>query len=136
MKILYPVALILFALLSAKKTFSQNNLPYLAKKGTTTQLIVEGKPFIILGGELGNSSATTPQYMQPVWGKLKTMNLNTVLVPVYWELIEAQEGKFDNKKWTIKRHLNGDQTHQGRHVNIPVGQFVTQRVELYLYLYR
>ena len=61
----------------------------------TTQLIVEGKPYIILGGELGNSSATTPQYMQPIWAKLKTMNLNTVLIPVYWELVETQEGKFD-----------------------------------------
>jgi hypothetical protein len=77
------------------KVSSQNTLPYLTKKGTTTQLIVDGKPFIILGGELGNSSATTPQYMQPIWAKLKMMNLNTVLVPVYWELIEAQEGKFD-----------------------------------------
>jgi hypothetical protein len=56
---------------------------------------VEGKPFIILGGELGNSTATTMQYMKPTWAKLKTMNLNTVLVPVYWELIEAQEGVFD-----------------------------------------
>jgi beta-galactosidase GanA len=75
--------------------FSQNALSYLTKKGTTTQLIVDGKPFIILGGELGNSSATTPQYMQPIWSKLKMMNLNTVLMPVYWELIEAQEGTFD-----------------------------------------
>jgi beta-galactosidase GanA len=73
----------------------QQSIPHLIKKGTTTQLIVDGKPFIILGGELGNSSATTPQYMQPIWAKLKVMNLNTVLVPVYWELIEAQEGKFD-----------------------------------------
>jgi beta-galactosidase GanA len=74
---------------------SQNALPYLTKKGNTTQLIVDDKPFIILGGELGNSSATTPQYMQPIWSKLKTMNLNTVLIPVYWELIEAKEGAFD-----------------------------------------
>jgi hypothetical protein len=66
--------------------FSQNTLPYLSKKGTTTQLIVDGKPFIILGGELGNSSATTPQYMQPIWSKLKTMNLNTVLVPVLYPI--------------------------------------------------
>jgi Domain of unknown function (DUF5597)/Glycosyl hydrolases family 35 len=124
----------LFCLFTHIKTaFCQNPIPHLLKKGNTTQLIVEGKPFIILGGELGNSSVMTPQYMQPIWGKLKTMNLNTVLIPVYWELIEAQEGKFDNYKWTIKRHLNGDQTHQGRHVNIPVGQFGTQRVELYLY---
>jgi len=59
------------------------------------QLIVDGKPFIILGGELGNSSATTMEYMQPIWPKLKAMNLNTVLVPVYWELIETVEGEFD-----------------------------------------
>jgi beta-galactosidase GanA len=82
-------------LLASQSLFSQNPLPYLKKQGTTTQLIVEGKPFLILGGELGNSSATTPQYMQPIWAKLKALNLNTVLVPVYWELIEAQEGKFD-----------------------------------------
>lgn len=48
-------------------------------------------------------------------------------------LFKVDEGKFDNNQWTIKRHLNGDQTHQGRHINIPVGQFGTQRVELYLY---
>jgi hypothetical protein len=74
---------------------SQDQIPFFQKKGNTTQLIVDGKPFIILGGELGNSSATSMEYMQPVWSKLKTMNLNTVLIPVYWELIESEEGKFD-----------------------------------------
>ena len=76
--------------------FSQSpTIPHLTQKGTATQLIVDNKPFIILGGELGNSTATTVQNMLTVWPKLKAMNLNTVLVPVYWELIEAQEGKFD-----------------------------------------
>ncbi len=74
---------------------SQSQIPLLTKKGNTTQLIVDGKPFIILGGELGNSTATTLENMQSVWPKLKTMHLNTILVPVYWELIEAEEGKFD-----------------------------------------
>ncbi len=73
----------------------QDQTPFLLNKGNTTQLIVDGKPFIILGGELGNSSATTMEYMQPIWPKLKAMNLNTILVPVYWELIESEEGKFD-----------------------------------------
>lgn len=75
--------------------FSQNKIPFLQKKGSTTQLIVKDKPFIILGGELGNSSATSVEYMQPIWPKLKAMNLNTVLTPVYWEIIENEEGKFD-----------------------------------------
>lgn len=74
---------------------SQTPIPRLAQKGNTTQLLVEGKPFLILGGELGNSSATTMQYMEPVWAKLTAMNLNTVLVPVYWELVEKEEGKYD-----------------------------------------
>ena len=73
----------------------QDQIPFLKKKGNATQLIVAGKPYIILGGELGNSSATSMQYMQPIWPKLKALNLNTVLVPVYWEIIESEEGKFD-----------------------------------------
>src|SRR4030042_2077279 len=73
----------------------QHQIPYLKKQGTTTQLIVDERPFLILGGELGNSSFTSLEYMEPIWPKLKTMNLNTVLAPVYWELIEPVEGKFD-----------------------------------------
>lgn len=70
-------------------------IPQLRQQGNITQLIVKNKPFIILGGELGNSSASTLQSMQPIWEKLKTMHLNTVLIPVYWELLEPQEGTFD-----------------------------------------
>lgn len=74
---------------------TSTEIPHLKKQGTTTQLIVDGKPFIILGGELGNSSFTSVEYMAPIWPKLTKMNLNTVLVPIYWELVEPVEGKFD-----------------------------------------
>ncbi|TKK66735.1 mannonate dehydratase [Ilyomonas limi] len=63
--------------------------------GNTRQLIVNNKPFLMLGGELGNSSASSRAFMQPVWGKLQAMHINTVLMPVYWELIEPEENKFD-----------------------------------------
>jgi hypothetical protein len=89
------VVLLLIILFTMQFGFSQNQIPSLQKKGNKTQLIVNGKPFIILGGELGNSSATSMENMQPFWPKLKAMNLNTVLTPVYWELIEKEEGKFD-----------------------------------------
>lgn len=76
--------------------FSQTpSLPHLIKKGTTQQLIVDGKPFLILGGELGNSTASSMDYMRPFWKKFTAMNLNTILVPAYWDLIEPEEGKFD-----------------------------------------
>ena len=61
--------------------------PYLRKQAESAQLIVEGKPFLVLGGELGNSTFTSVESMAPVWAKLKAMNLNTVLAPVYWEII-------------------------------------------------
>ena len=72
-----------------------SSLPHLRKQGAATQLIVDGKPFLVLGGELGNSSSSSLEYMRPVWPKLVAINLNTVLVPIYWDLIEPAEGKFD-----------------------------------------
>src|SRR5215467_667994 len=35
------------------------SLPHLEKRGSVTQLVVDGKPFLILGGELHNSSASS-----------------------------------------------------------------------------
>ena len=69
--------------------------PYLRKTENLTRLVVSSRPFIILGGELGNSSASSTQYMSPIWSRMNKMNLNTVIAPVYWELLEPQEGKFD-----------------------------------------
>ena len=68
---------------------------YLKQQGTVKQLYVKDKPFLILGGELGNSSSSNNEYMNKIWPKIKSMNLNTILAPVYWELIEPEEGKFD-----------------------------------------
>jgi hypothetical protein len=47
-----------------------NSLPHLRKQGTATQLVVDGKPFLVLGGELGNSTSSSLEYMRPVWLKL------------------------------------------------------------------
>src|SRR2546425_10669107 len=73
----------------------ENSLPHLRQQGAAAQLVVDGKPFLILGGELGNSTSSSLEYMRPVWPKVVSLNLNTLLVPVYWELTEPAEGKFD-----------------------------------------
>lgn len=69
-------------------------LPHLRPQGTARQLIVDGQAFFVRGGELGNSSGE-PGYLRPFWPKLKAMNLNTVVAPVYWDVIEPVEGQFD-----------------------------------------
>jgi len=70
-------------------------MPHLSGKGTHQQLIVDGKPFLILGGELGNSSASDPKYLEALWPKLDRIGLNTLLAPVEWDQIEPTEGQFD-----------------------------------------
>jgi beta-galactosidase GanA len=86
-------------LLATLPAVSQSQHPspisHLEKRGDTTQLIVDGKPFLALGGELYNNSATSLEYMKPVWPRLAAAHLNTVLVPISWALLEPTEGKFD-----------------------------------------
>jgi beta-galactosidase GanA len=88
-----PITLIAVATLGAQQRDA--GMPQLKHQGTATQLVVDGKPFLILGGELGNSTASDVVRMRPMWAKLRTMNLNTVVAPVYWELLEPREGQFD-----------------------------------------
>ena len=46
----------------------------------------------------------------------------------------AFEGRFDSTgKWVPGRLLNGDQTHQGRHIRLEAGKWQIQRVKLYSY---
>ena len=44
-----------------------------------------------------------------------------------------EEGTFDRGTWRAGRVLNGDQSHQGRHLRLPPDAFGMQRVKLYRY---
>lgn len=54
-----------------------------------------GKLFIMLGGETHNSACTSREYMKNVWDKAEALHCNTVLAPVYWELLEQKEGVYE-----------------------------------------
>jgi len=69
--------------------------PHLRKQGAATQLIVDGKPFLALGGELTNNAATSLPMMDPIWPKIVAADLNTVLVGLAWGQFEPEEGTFD-----------------------------------------
>jgi hypothetical protein len=93
------ITLAVFLLLLPLGTFSlfsqTNAAPHLEKRGSATQLVVDGKPFLILGGELHNSSSSSLDYMKPLWPQLAGMGLNTVVTPLSWELTEPVQGKYD-----------------------------------------
>ncbi|MFS8089326.1 beta-galactosidase [Enterococcus gallinarum] len=51
---------------------------------------------LILGGEVHNSTASSIAYMEEkVWDKIDKVAINTLLIPIYWELIEPQPNQFD-----------------------------------------
>ncbi len=81
----------LAALLFAGAVQAEKPLPRLDGR----HLIVDGAPWLLLGGELANSSASSRAWMAPRWARLAALHLNTVLMPVSWELIEPEEGRFD-----------------------------------------
>ncbi len=82
------------ASIAASPCFSAD-APHLEKRDGITKLIVDGRPFICVAGELANSSSTDTEAMKLAFPRLAKMDLNTVLSVVSWDLIEPEEGKFD-----------------------------------------
>lgn len=70
-------------------------LPQLVRRGAKTILTVDGKPFIALAGEIHNSDFTSLEYMEGIWKTADDLNLNTLLIPMSWNIVEPEEGRFD-----------------------------------------
>lgn len=80
---------------AGEQSSTMTSTPHLRRTKNSAQLIANGKPFLMLAGELHNSSLSSAAYMSELWPKMKHMNLNTLLGSVTWEMIEPTEGSFD-----------------------------------------
>ena len=95
MKLMLPSAVLSFGFAASLSSVSGQSLPAIRSEGSTQQFVVHDKPFLILGGELGNSSAGTAAQANVILPKLARMHFNTVLMPVAWKQTEPTEGSFD-----------------------------------------
>jgi beta-galactosidase GanA len=88
---------LLMSLLSFAPVWGQagaGTMPKIIEKDGRHALLVDGQPFLMLGGQAHNSSGW-PGMLPQVWYAIESMHANTLEVPIYWEQIEAQAGKFD-----------------------------------------
>jgi len=79
---------------SASTGTPPDGMPRLERSGSATLLMVDGRPLVIRGGELGNSSHDR-QYLAQFWPHLDSLGLNAIVAAVTWEAIEPEEGVFD-----------------------------------------
>ena len=70
-------------------------IPSINKKDGAWMLMADGKPMILLAGEVHNSSSSSLAYMEKVWEQGKRLGMNCLLLPITWELLEPYEGEFD-----------------------------------------
>ena len=88
------LSLVLLTTLAAQRVCGEE-IPRLEHRGDRYTLMVDGKPFFLLGAQVGNSSAW-PDKLQSLWPKAAQMHINTIEVPVYWEQMEPSQGVFDD----------------------------------------
>jgi hypothetical protein len=94
MKKLVLSALVLAVLPITLAQAQSTGIPHIEKRDNRFALIVDGKPFLMLGGQINNSSSWSST-LPAAWSSAEAMHANTVEAPVYWEQIEPMKGTFD-----------------------------------------
>ena len=109
----HNIGRLILAMLCCLAAISMQAQVKLVDDGRSHHLEVLGRPFQLLGGELSNSAATSCADIDVVMPRMAALGLNTVLVPVYWELLEPVEGRFD---FTLVDHTLQRARENGLHV--------------------
>ena len=92
-RFIFPLALLILLPWAAAQ--SGRPIPRLKRTGNQYRFLVNGQPFLMLGGQAHNSTATAAQDLEPFWKSLVGIHANMAEVPLYWDLIEPQPGKYD-----------------------------------------
>jgi len=106
--VLRSLAALLAFTFTASSPATAVEAPRIVQKDGRYALLVEGKPYLILGGQVHNSSAW-PSELPQVWQSMAALHANTIAAPVYWEQFEPQPGKFDFSN--VDAVVNGARAH-------------------------
>jgi len=83
-----------FASAPAQAAQAAGDLPRIVERDGHYALMVDGAPYLMLGGQAQNSS-NYPAALPKVWAAIRDAHANTLEIPVAWEQIEPKEGQFD-----------------------------------------
>ena len=70
-------------------------IPSIEKTGESIRLLVDGSPYLMLGGQVHNSDTANADDLNKALDVLASWHSNTAEVPIYWEAIESKQGEFD-----------------------------------------
>jgi hypothetical protein len=65
------------------------------KKDHAFNFLIDGKPTLLLGGQIHNSSSSSFESINESFAKAAQLNFNFVISPISWKQFEVEEGKFD-----------------------------------------
>ena len=94
MKLLGFLCLLSFGMSAVGISARAESIPQLVQGSGKYTLLVDGKPYFVLGAQVHNSSGW-PNILESAWPDLERMHANTIMVPAYWEAIEPAHGRFD-----------------------------------------
>ncbi len=96
MNIIWTGLLLLASLLACTAvTAAEAPPPALDCQNGHWSLRVDGKPFLILGGQVHNSTTADAERLDRACTTLARSGANTAFVPISWELLEPAAGQYD-----------------------------------------
>lgn len=122
MKMRINILSVLLSVMAVMPSFAQPTatpIPTLSLVNGHYQLKVDGKPYFMFGGQCHNSS-NWPAMLPEVWRTMEEMNANTLEIPVYWEEVEATQGRYDFT--SVQRLLDQAREH---HIRLVLLWFAT-----------